>query len=87
MGTLSSELAEALDLEEGMPAMAQDVLDRLASKWKALWRRARNQGLDALPTRDKLLLVGALERAAEMAGYETPKLRARAVDQVLAFAT
>ena len=94
---LSSELAEALgaggDLDEGvapidegvLPRMAQDVIDHLASKWKKLWKRARNEGLESLRIRDKVLLLKVLDDAAGEAGYTTPSLRAAAVDQVLAF--
>jgi len=86
---LSAELSEAMGgpVEESFPSAVKELVSRLTGRWKVLWTRARNEGIESLRTRDKYLLLQALEMAAEEAGYKTPELQARVVDQAMAFTT
>lgn len=79
---LSDQLEEA-----ALPDMMLSVLAQLNSKWRKLWDRARRSGIDSLKTREKYLLMQALEKAATAAGFSTPEINSRAVDQAIAFTT
>lgn len=85
---LSDELREACGaLDESYPDAVRKVLGKLGNRWKKLWSRAREEGLDTLRTRDKYLFMQALEKAAAAAGYTTPAIKARVVDQAMAWTT
>ena len=82
----ADQLEEAL-LQEGLPDMMKKVLAQLSGKWRKLWTLARKNGIGSLRTRDKVLLMQALEKAAVAAGYNTPMMMSRAVDMTMAYTT
>ena len=74
------------ELEESvLPTMVDRIVKRLSPEGRELWRVARDRGIEALEGGKEDDLIRHLEQAALDIGIVNAGLRARFVDQALAF--